>query len=83
MKSSLSSVENTAEQPFSRSFFDKTNATARKIYLRLFLSGCFLVIVAIFTILAIYWGSLWKTPVKNLNGWVVVSKSCFLSFLYI
>ena len=35
----------------------------------------------IWTVLAIYWGALWKTPelIHHLNGWVVVRALPFLS----
>ncbi|KAJ2917992.1 hypothetical protein MD484_g2452, partial [Candolleomyces efflorescens] len=57
----------------SRRFFDKSpeGAQARKTYLTVFLGGTFMVVLMIFTILPIYWGSLWKTPTRNLDGWVV------------
>jgi hypothetical protein len=62
------------EIPFSRGFFDKHNSTSQQIYLRTFISGCFLVIVVIFAIFPIFWGSLWRIPARNLEGWVVVSR---------
>ncbi|KAJ2917989.1 hypothetical protein MD484_g2447, partial [Candolleomyces efflorescens] len=60
-------------EPGSRSFFDKSpeGTQARKAYLTVFLGGTFMVILLIFTILPIYWGSLWKIPTQNLHGWVV------------
>ena len=64
-------------KPGSRRFFDKSpeGSQARKTYLTVFLGGTFMVILMIFTILPIYWGSLWKIPTRNLNGWVVVRSS--------
>ena len=61
------------------SFFDKTPAgnAARGVYLKTVIGGTFMMIILIFTILAIYWAALYRTPVRNLHGWVVV---CFLSF---
>ncbi|KAG6812721.1 hypothetical protein H0H92_001082 [Tricholoma furcatifolium] len=59
------------EKPFSRQFFDEKNAIQRKIYFKIFFGGVMAVIIAIFAILSIYWGSLWKSPVRNFNGWVV------------
>lgn len=47
-------------------------AQARATYLRIFLGGLFLTIVLIFAIFPIFWGSLWKIPAGNLNGWIVV-----------
>lgn len=31
-------------------------------------------IILIFTVLAIYWAAFYKTPVRNLHGWVVVRR---------
>lgn len=61
------------EQAFSRHFLDYSNASARAIYLKKFIGGCFLVSLVVFAIFSIFWGSLWKSPVKKLDGWVVVS----------
>jgi hypothetical protein len=61
------------EKPNSRTFFDKRNAAGRQIYFKTLGGGIFAVIVAIFLIISIYWGSLWKTPVRPLDGWVIVS----------
>lgn len=72
LKGSPNHVENVAAaQPFSRRFFDQTNKIPRNIFLHAYLGACLFVIIAIFTILAIYWGSLWKTPVQTIPGWVV------------
>ncbi|KAF9461424.1 hypothetical protein BDZ94DRAFT_812758 [Collybia nuda] len=57
--------------PFSAHFFDGSEAVARKAYLKALIGGCFLVIVAIFGVFSIYWGSLWRTPVTTFPGWVV------------
>ncbi|KAF5369660.1 hypothetical protein D9615_010234 [Tricholomella constricta] len=58
-------------RPFSTRFFDKDNAPARRIYLKALIGGCCLIIISIFAVFPIYWGALWKTPERNLNGWVV------------
>lgn len=60
-----------SDTPFTRRFFDKNNTTARHTYLRIFITGCFLVIIVIFAVFSIYWGALWKTPLRNLHGSVV------------
>ncbi|RDB16010.1 Nitrosoguanidine resistance protein SNG1 [Hypsizygus marmoreus] len=74
-RNSMSSVNHnqnpSTEIPFSRSFFDKNNAVARSIYLKIVIGGCFSLILTIFAVFPIYWGALWKTPVHNLNGWVI------------
>jgi hypothetical protein len=37
-----------------------------------------MVIVLIFAVFPLYWGSLWKTPVAQVDGWVVVSLVVYL-----
>ncbi|KAJ2921996.1 hypothetical protein H1R20_g15099, partial [Candolleomyces eurysporus] len=67
-------VQNEVDlKPGSQRFFDKSpeGNQAGKTYLTVFLGGTFMVILMIFTVLPIYWGSLWKIPTRNLNGWVV------------
>jgi hypothetical protein len=44
----------------------------RSAYCKIFFGGTFLIIILIFTVFSIFWGSLWKIPVYNLQGWVVV-----------
>ncbi|KAF9463855.1 hypothetical protein BDZ94DRAFT_1217283 [Collybia nuda] len=56
---------------FTQSFFARENASARVLYLRTLVGGCFAIVIIIFAIFSIYWGALWKTPVRNLNGWIV------------
>jgi hypothetical protein len=48
-------------------------STARSIYLKIVLGATSLIVVLIFSVFSIYWGSLWKIPAHNLHGWVVVS----------
>lgn len=47
---------------------------ARVIYLKAYLGGLFLVVLAIFGVFSIYWGSLWKVPAHTLQGWIVVRR---------
>jgi hypothetical protein len=56
------------------SFFAKTDAMsrARGVYFKAFIGGFFLVVLVIFAVFPIYWGSLWKIPAHPLGGWVVV-----------
>ncbi|KAG5640129.1 hypothetical protein DXG03_001009 [Asterophora parasitica] len=68
---SVVSVEPVSEKPFSKKFFDKENAEARGAYLKVLIAGTFAIIIVVFTVFSIFWGSLWKTPVRNLEGWVV------------
>ncbi len=37
-----------------------------------FIGGTFLVVVTIFVVFSIYWGSLFRLPAHPLNGWIVV-----------
>ncbi|KAJ3514421.1 hypothetical protein NLJ89_g2396 [Agrocybe chaxingu] len=62
---------------FMKNFLAKGDpevARARKIYLKVYLSGLGMVIITIFCVFSIYWGSLWKVPEHSLRGIVVV---CF------
>ncbi|KAG5641494.1 hypothetical protein DXG03_005091 [Asterophora parasitica] len=52
-------------------FFDARNAAARAIYFKTIFRGLFLIIILIFTVFPIFWGALWKTPVRKLQGWVI------------
>ncbi|KAF8991980.1 hypothetical protein BDQ17DRAFT_1223012, partial [Cyathus striatus] len=46
-------------------------SAAFKIYLKIAIGGTSAVIIIIFAIFSIYWGSLWKTPAHSLPGWIV------------
>lgn len=71
-------VEKAKELPFSKRFLDEDNAASRRMYLKIFGGSIILICIGIFSIMSIYWGSLWKTPVGHLEGWIVVSISkCF------
>ena len=59
--------------PAMPKFWDEAMAVQRKVYLKIVIGGCVGVVIAIFAILSIYWGALWKSPVRPLQGWVVVS----------
>ena len=70
----------TKQQPlpwFTESYFTSEPATAaaRKIYITFLASRGVIIIVFLLSVLSIYWGALWQTPVHvhNLNCWVVVS----------
>ena len=62
--------------PFSAGFFDTDPAStrARRAYFKMILLGTLMVSVAIWCVLTIYWGALWKTfdLVHNIHGCVVV-----------
>lgn len=70
-------------QPFSNGFFDDDPITskARAEYFKVIIPGTLFITAIIWTVLAIYWGALWKTPelIHHLNGWVVVRALPFLS----
>ncbi|KAL0562956.1 hypothetical protein V5O48_019122, partial [Marasmius crinis-equi] len=57
--------------PFSALFSDPRLATARSVYFKLLIGGTFALVISLFTIFSIYWGSLWKTPAHSLKGRVV------------
>ncbi|KAG6909241.1 hypothetical protein DXG01_001423 [Tephrocybe rancida] len=61
----------SSEKPFSRSFFDKNNTVQRGIYLKVLFGGVFALVLVIFAIFSIFWGAIWKTPERNLDGWIV------------
>ncbi|KAG5641496.1 hypothetical protein DXG03_005093, partial [Asterophora parasitica] len=60
-----------SERPFSKSFFDADIAVERATYLKILFGGTFSIIIVIFAVFPIFWGALWKTPIRNLDGWVV------------
>ncbi|KAF7967864.1 hypothetical protein HWV62_32882 [Athelia sp. TMB] len=68
-------VPGEAPAPFSAGFFDTDPAgtRARRAYLKMVLPGALAVSVAIWCVLTIYWGALWRTfdLVHNLRGCVV------------
>ena len=51
---------------------DSEVAQARNIYLKVYITGFLTIIITIFAVFPIYWGSLWKVPVSPLPGWIVV-----------
>lgn len=62
-------------RPFSKRFCqagDPEVTQARAIYLKTYMTGLFTVIVTVFAVFPIYWGSLWKVPAHPLPGWIVV-----------
>ncbi|KAF8198762.1 hypothetical protein K438DRAFT_1759415 [Mycena galopus ATCC 62051] len=64
---------NIPPAPFSAQFLDKSPkaAAARVIYLKT-LIGCVAgLMVVVFAVFAIYWGSVWRTPHHSLPGWIV------------
>ncbi|CAA7263441.1 unnamed protein product [Cyclocybe aegerita] len=59
---------------FMKNFLAKGDpevSRARKIYLKAYISGLGMVIITIFCVFSIYWGSLWKVPEHSLRGIVV------------
>ncbi|KAF8972086.1 hypothetical protein BDZ97DRAFT_1011209 [Flammula alnicola] len=61
-------------QPFTKSFHQRGDPEvhrARMIYLKAYISGLIMVILTIFAVFSIYWGSLWKVPAHPLVGWIV------------
>ncbi|KAJ7901270.1 hypothetical protein B0H13DRAFT_2028515 [Mycena leptocephala] len=62
-----------AAVPFSMQFLDKSPAGGemRAAYLKTMFGGTLALSIVIFAIFSIYWGSLWKTPLYALPGWIV------------
>lgn len=70
------SEEEAKTQPPRHFMFKFTDTSpeiklARKIYFRIFGASGLMLIIAMFAFFSIYWGALWKTPVRNLDGWLV------------
>lgn len=63
--------------PFQSSFWDKDPdmVRRRKLYIKVLASNTIIIILIIFGILSIFWGSLYNVDsyIHNLQGWVVVS----------
>lgn len=76
-------VSDLDRQPFSKGFFDNDPITskARAEYFKIVIASTLYVTIAIWAVLSIYWGALWKSTelTHHLNGWVVVR--CILPFL--
>jgi hypothetical protein len=60
---------------FSKRFLDKGDPEidrARAIYFKSYFVGMGMIILTIFLVFSIYWGSLWRLPDHSLQGWIVV-----------
>ncbi|KAJ3557190.1 hypothetical protein NP233_g11806 [Leucocoprinus birnbaumii] len=51
---------------------DEAIASARKVYLKTLCGGVFAIVLLIFTVFALLWGAFFRTPAKNLPGWIIV-----------
>lgn len=79
-------VASHTESPlmFSKKFWDKGDPElerARAIYFHAYFVGLVAIIITIFVVFSIYWGSLWRVPNHALQGWVVVRLSLVLVVL--
>lgn len=73
VKATLPIHQEKDESPTTRvGFFDPRIAGLRQKYLREFLPGCIALTLAIFAFFSIFWGALYKAPVRHLDGMVVV-----------
>ncbi|EJD03138.1 uncharacterized protein FOMMEDRAFT_20295 [Fomitiporia mediterranea MF3/22] len=70
-----SSAPPSSPPPFQARFWsnDPVTSVKRKLYFRVVGSGTFLMIICIFTLLAIFWGSLYNVNdyIHKLEGWVI------------
>jgi hypothetical protein len=60
---------------YQNTFFsrDPTITAARKLYLKMLVGGILASTIVIFGIFPILYGAFYKTPMRNLDGWIVVS----------
>lgn len=72
-----SSNPTSEPQPYENNFLscNTTMTMARKQYLKMLTGGIVVTSLVIFTIFAIFWGAFYRTPVRNLPGWIVVRMS--------
>src|SRR5258707_15428018 len=66
---------------FSKQFLAKGDPEverARAIYFKAYFVGMGMIILTIFLVFSIYWGSLWRIPDHSLQGWIVVRRSAGL-----
>jgi hypothetical protein len=76
--SSISSSSGEARKKMGNTYLgfndrSKEGIVARATYLKTFIGGASITVVLIFAVFSIFWGALWKIPVHNLPGWVIVS----------
>ncbi|KAH8814522.1 hypothetical protein DL96DRAFT_1715714 [Flagelloscypha sp. PMI_526] len=59
--------------PFSSKFLGKDPAAVqrRKIYFQVLFGGMFVTTIAMFCIFSIFWAALYRTPARNLDGWII------------
>jgi len=55
-------------------FLDKSSEAieSRATYLKMVGGVTFLAILILYSLFPIFWGGIWKTPVRNIHGWIVV-----------
>ena len=61
--------------PFTKRLFqtgDPEVTQARAIYIKSYITGFIAIILTVFAVFPIYWGSLWKVPAHPLPGWIIV-----------
>jgi hypothetical protein len=70
-------------RPFSHTIWDRhpVLVQGRSKYIKVLVFNVILLVLTVWAVLGIYWGSLWRVApgVHNIHGWVVV---CTYSFLY-
>ncbi|PPQ98228.1 hypothetical protein CVT26_003398 [Gymnopilus dilepis] len=50
---------------------DEAVRRARKVYMKIYATGLCAVVVTIFIVFPLYWGSLWQIPAHAMRGWIV------------
>lgn len=68
-----STASTYAPKLYRYTFFssNETIAAARKLYIRVFCGGVFSIMLLIFTVFALLWGAFFRTPTRNLFGWII------------
>lgn len=77
----IAEPQSTTQQLYKSGFLSRNADVrgARNLYAKILVGGIFMIIIIIFTIFPILYGAFYKTPARNLDGWVVVCQSFVLN----
>ncbi|XP_006462285.1 hypothetical protein AGABI2DRAFT_119143 [Agaricus bisporus var. bisporus H97] len=69
----IAEPQSTTQQLYKSGFLSRNADVrgARNLYAKILVGGIFMIIIIIFTIFPILYGAFYKTPARNLDGWVV------------